>query len=205
MTDKDTPAIVNPSTDYKRVHFAGLKKRLVAFGFDFLVIFAYVLVLLGIGIGITMVIGPLDQIHPLFGSPVFMDIVTFLVLILPVILYFTLQESSPRQATWGKRKAGIQVVNAGGGRLTGKRAFVRSLLKLLPWQFAHTGIFHIEGWPFAPVEPAPLVMTGFALVYVLMGAYAVSMLVSKNHRTPYDWIAGSQVIVVNKYLPAASR
>ncbi len=184
--------------DKAGVRFAGLKKRLVAFGFDFLIIFAYVLVLLGIGIGIAVTIGPLEQIHPVFDSPVFMDVIAFLVLVLPVALYFTLQESSSRQATWGKRKAGIQVVNAGGGRLTGKQAFFRSLLKLLPWQIAHTSIFHIEGWPLAPVETTSLVITGFALVYVLVGAYAVSMLVSKKHRTPYDWLAGSYVIATTK-------
>ena len=40
------------------------------------------------------------------------DVIAFFTLVLPTILYFTLQESSARQATWGKRKIGIRVVNA---------------------------------------------------------------------------------------------
>jgi hypothetical protein len=72
---------------------------------------------------------------------------------------------------------------------------VRSLVKLLPWQIAHTSIYHIEGLPFAPVEPPPPVMAGFVLVYLLVGIYIASALISKEHRTPYDWAAGSCVIV----------
>ena len=53
-------------------------------------------------------------LSPVFASPVVMDAIAFLTLILPVILYFTLQESSPRQATWGKRKAGIRVASLQG-------------------------------------------------------------------------------------------
>ena len=64
-----------------------------------------------VGIGVRLAVGRLEQIAPLFASPVVMDGIAFLTLIFPVILYFTLQESSPRQATWGKRKVGIKVVN----------------------------------------------------------------------------------------------
>jgi len=186
--------IENPNGASAATHFAGLRKRLVAFGFDFLLILTYLLILLGIGIGITATLGPPDQIHPVFASPVFRDVAAFLILILPVILYFTLQESSSRQATWGKRKAGIRVVDAQGTSLSRKQAFVRSVLKFLPWQIAHTSIFHIEGFPFEPAEPTPLVIGGLVLVWVLLGIYAISMLVSKKHRTPYDWAAGAYVV-----------
>jgi uncharacterized RDD family membrane protein YckC len=176
------------------VQYAGFVQRLKAFLFDFLIIFAYIVVLLGVGLGITTIVGPLEEISPLFASPLFLDAMSFVVLILPVILYFSLQESSPRQATWGKRKAGIRVVNANGDKLSRKHAFVRSLVKFLPWQIAHTSIYHIEGLPFAPVEPSPMVLGGFVLVYVLVGIYIASALISKKHRTPYDWAAGSYVI-----------
>ena len=187
--------IENPNEALGTTHFVGLRKRLVAFGFDFLLIFAYILILLGIGFGITATLGPLGQIHAVFASPVFRDVAAFLILILPVILYFTLQESSSRQATWGKRKAGIQVVNTRGTRLTRKRAFVRSILKFLPWQIAHTSIFHIEGFPFEPAQPTPLVISGLVLVWALLGIYAISMSVPEKHRTPYDWAAGAYVVV----------
>jgi uncharacterized RDD family membrane protein YckC len=111
------------------------------------------------------------------------------------MLYFALQESSIRRATWGKRKAGIRVVNARGGTFTRKRALVRAALKLLPWQIAHTSIFHIEGLPFSPADPSGIVIAGFVLAYLLAGIYVMSMPVSKQHRTPYDRAAGSYVVV----------
>ena len=186
----ETPTASSPGFRY-----AGFARRLKAFAFDYLFILAYILVLLGVCLGVNLAVGPLANISPLFAFPVFLDAMSFVILILPVILYFTLQEGSSRKATWGKRKAGLRVVNASGDRLTRRQALVRSLVKLLPWQIAHTSIYHIEGLPFAPVEPPPPVMAGFVLVYLLVGIYIASALISKEHRTPYDWAAGSCVIV----------
>jgi uncharacterized RDD family membrane protein YckC len=184
-----------PQTTSNSVRPASPGRRLVAFLLDLIPIAGYVLALIGLGIGVTAVVGPLEEISPLFASPVFRDVLAFLVLVLPVMLYFTIQESSSRRATWGKRKAGIRVVNAGGETLSRKRALVRAALKLLPWQIAHTSIFHIEGLPFPPADPSGIVMAGFVLAYLLAGIYVVSMLVSRQHRTPYDWAAGSYVVV----------
>ena len=111
-----------------------------------------------------------------------------------VSLYFTLQESSVRQATWGKRKLGLCVVTATGDRLSRTRAFIRALVKLLPWQLAHTSIYHIPGWPLAPEDLTPFSMVGLILVWVLVGSYALSALISKTHRTPYDWVSGAYVV-----------
>jgi uncharacterized RDD family membrane protein YckC len=180
------------------IQYAGFVKRLKAFLLDYLIILAYILVLAGVNYGIILSGGMLEEISPFFASPVIKDAIAFLTLILPVILYFTLQESSPKQATWGKWKVGIRVVNANGGILTKTQAFTRSLIKFLPWQIAHTCIYHIERLPFAPVDPSPMVLAGFALVYLLVGIYIAFALISKKHRTPYDWAAGSYVTEVGK-------
>ena len=127
-------------------------------------------------------------------NPLVCDLIAFLILVLPVILYFTLQDSSPNQATWGKRKTGLLVVTGGGERLTFGRAFIRSFLKFLPWQIAHTFLFHWQGWPLTPAEPTLLVLVGFALVYLLVAVYIVSALISKKHRTLYDWAVSSYVV-----------
>ena len=176
------------------VQYAGFIKRLKAFLLDYLIILAYLVVLAGVNYGVILSGGVLENVSPIFASPTARDAIAFLTLILPVILYFTLQESSSKRATWGKRKVDIRVVNASGGRLSKKQAFVRSLVKFLPWQIAHTCIYHIEGLPFSPVEPSSMVMAGFALVYLLVGIYIASALISKKHRTPYDRAAGSFVI-----------
>lgn len=179
------------------VHYAGFAKRLKAFGFDYLFIAAYIILLAGLCLAILNIAALLG--HPLAWpeNPFLADLLAFITLILPVILYFTLQESSPPGATWGKRKEGIRVVAAGGVQLTRSQAFFRSLVKFAPWQIAHTCLFHIPGWPFAVTVVPPLVIAGFALVYVLVGIYIATALITKTHRTPYDWAAGSFVIEVN--------
>jgi uncharacterized RDD family membrane protein YckC len=174
--------------------YAGFAKRLKAFAFDYLIILAYIIILAGVNFGIIFMGGALDDISPFFASPVVKDVIAFVTLILPVILYFTLQESSPKQATWGKRKVGLRVVNAQGKTLTKMQAFMRSLVKFLPWQIAHTSIYQIqEVVTGGPLEPFNI--TGFVLVYVLAGIYIAAVFFSKRRRTPYDWISGSFVIV----------
>jgi uncharacterized RDD family membrane protein YckC len=124
-------------------------------------------------------------------NPLVADLIAFITLVLPLFLYFTLRESSPKQATWGKKKAGIRVVNANGGTLTRTQAFIRSLIKLISWQIAHTCLYHIPSWPLNATVVPPEVIAGFVLLYVLAGIYIASALISKKHRTPYDWAAGS--------------
>ncbi len=175
-------------------HYAGFAIRLKAFAFDYLIICGYILLLAGVTMAIIRISGSLAL--PLRWSeiPLLADLLAFITLILPVILYFTLQESSSKQSTWGKSKAGIRVVNAQGNTLTRKQAFVRSLIKFLPWQIAHTCLFHIPGWPLAVTTIPSAVSVGFALMYVLVGLYIVAALISKKRRTPYDWVSGAYVI-----------
>ncbi|MBI5033960.1 MAG: RDD family protein [Chloroflexi bacterium] len=182
------------------LRYAGFVKRMVAFALDYLVIAVYVVALAVTTLGIFRVLEFAGRAVTFPQNPVIGDLIAFFTLVLPTILYFTLQESSARQATWGKRKIGIRVVNANGETLTRKQAFVRSLVKFLPWQIAHTCLFQIEGLPFAPAQPAPLVLIGFAIVYGLVGMYALSTVISKNRRAPYDWAAGSYVIL-NSHSP----
>ena len=176
-------------------HYASLTKRLKAFTFDYLIICGYIILLAAGTMAIVKISGLLGTPLQWPENPILADLMAFITLVLPVILYFTFQESSPRQSTWGKRKAGIRVVNANGGRLTWLQAFIRSLVKMIPWQIAHTCLFHIPGWPLAVTTISSAVSAGFALMYVLVGLYIASALISKKHRTPYDWASGAYVIV----------
>lgn len=165
---------------------AGFAKRLLAFAFDFLPIAAYLLVLIGIGTGAVRITGELVVLN----SPWTMDLFAFLVLIFPVILYFALQEGSQRQATWGKHKVGIKVVNAQGLKLSGRQALVRSAVKFFPWQLAHTCVFQIK---FG--QTSPWLVIGAVLAQVLVVTYVLSVIISKEHRAPYDRLSGAYVIL----------
>ena len=192
--DKLSTMDINMDDSLSGTHYAGFGARLKAFAFDYLPVAAYILLLFGVTMAFAWVMGSLGRPVNWPSNPLVGDLIAFLTLVLPVILYFTLQESSSRTATWGKRKVGLLVVNEEGERLTFGRAFLRSFLKFLPWQIAHTSLFHWEGWPFAPAEPTVMVLVGFGLAYLLVGIYIASALVSKKHRTPYDWVAGSYVV-----------
>ena len=184
----NTDLVRNPVTPVAQP--APLSRRFAAFCFDFAVVAGYLAVLLGIGMGLAH--GGAAGLRPL--TPGMTDLVAFLLTVLPVALYFALQEGSPSQATWGKRRAGIRVASAAGGPLGYRGALVRSLVKFAPWQLAHTSLVHVPGWPAAPGSPSALVMTGFVVAQGLVVLYVALMAFTPTRRAPYDWIAGSIVI-----------
>ncbi|MEZ4673126.1 MAG: RDD family protein [Caldilineaceae bacterium] len=170
--------------------FAGLRVRVVAFAVDYIAIALYLLLVVIGGIAVRTGFPALSQM--VFGSPVAGQTAGFLLITLPVTLYFALLESSPWQATLGKRRQHLKVVDMTGDPLTRSRAFARTLLKFVPWELAHTCIWQIR---FAPPAPSPLITAGFALVWILVGANLVSLLRSRSHQTLYDRLAGTYVVL----------
>ncbi len=174
---------------------AGVLKRLQAFGFDYLIISGYAVILAIITFSLTTMSKSLGLRVLWLNDPIRTDLLAFVLLVFPVILYFSLREGSPQGATWGKRRAGLRVINSDGGQLTRSQAIARSVLKFLPWQIAHTCIFHIEGWPSTPTDPSSLVITDFLVVWLMVAAYVGMWLVTRDHRTPYDWATGACVVI----------
>lgn len=132
----------------------------------------------------------------LFADPVFGEAIAFLLLTLPVILYFALQESSGSEATWGKRKMKLRVTDVNGNRLTLKRSLLRSAVKFAPWELSHSIIFRIPGVMLGGSVGSfpPILAVGFSLVWILVITYMVSALISGKHQTLYDRISGTLVI-----------
>jgi uncharacterized RDD family membrane protein YckC len=166
---------------------AGLGIRCKAFFFDGMVLGALLLMSAALGMVLRLIAGSVEY------SPAAADALAFVALILPVILYCTWAESSPRQATFGKRRAGLVVVSISGGRLSRKRALLRSALKFLPWQLAHSCLFRIPGWPSDPQEPSPLIWSGLILAQALV-LLTLLTLTFGQRRTPYDRLSGSLVV-----------
>jgi uncharacterized RDD family membrane protein YckC len=175
--------------------FANVWQRIGAFLLDYLIIAAYIVLLVIISFGLGF--GPLRSVfRAMFADPNSSEFSAFLLLVLPVILYFALLECSSWQATWGKRKMGLCVIDTYGVRLSFPRSLVRSLFKFVPWELTHACLWRIPGWPLAPTTPSPIITAGLVLAWILVAAYLVSMLVSKKHQALYDWITGTYVIVV---------
>jgi len=163
-------------------------RRLTAFLIDWLVILAWVAVTAAIGVPLYAagVTAPMD--------PLALNVVSALVVVVPVVLGLGWAEASGRQATPGKRVRRLRVVDAGtGDAVTVGRALWRNVLKIgLPWTIGHAAVIAIvfendEGSVAGPVW----VLT--ALAYVLPLVYVISLFV-RDGRTPYDRAAGTRVV-----------
>jgi uncharacterized RDD family membrane protein YckC len=169
--------------------YAGLWPRTKAFALDYLIIVGYLLFLVALGLAVNLTYPTITQ--TLFGNPISGQLTGFLVVTLPVTLYFALLESSAWQATWGKRKLGLRVIRTDGARLSFLRALARTGVKFIPWELAHTCIWQIR---FAAEESSPFITAGFAFVWLLAGLYILSLHISKTHQALYDQVAGTVVI-----------
>ncbi|MGN6359584.1 MAG: RDD family protein, partial [Thermomicrobiales bacterium] len=118
----------------------------------------------------------------------------FVSLTLPVMLYFAAQEAAPAGATLGKRALGLRVVTALGDRVSFGRALLRAGVKFLPWEIAHTALWHTPVWP-ANARPAARHWAGYGLALTLAGWY-VGALFTGSRRPLYDRLAGTQVVSV---------
>jgi len=168
---------------------ASLRDRLLAFALDYVVIAAYLAALVALGIAVSRVAPQVSR--TLFGGPISGEASGFLLITLPVALYFALSEASTRQATWGKARIGLRVTDLAGARLGLARSLARTGLKFVPWELAHWCIWQIT---FAADQSSPLYTAGFLVVWVLVGANLVSLLVSPARQTLYDRLARTLVV-----------
>ena len=178
---------------------AGLWPRVKAFGVDYLFIAAYLIVLTGAVWGLRLT--PLRSLlATLYGAPSTAQFTDSLFFDIPVMLYFALFESSEWQATPGKRRVGLRVVTESGQRIGRPRALGRIILKFLPWEIAHTSIWHTPGWP-QHAQPTQLNLVGYLAVYALLGVYIVTLLTSRTRQTLYDRLTRTRVVYAPSTAP----
>jgi uncharacterized RDD family membrane protein YckC len=110
---------------------------------------------------------------------------------LPVWLYFIGLEHLTG-ATLGKRLLGLRVERASGGRLSLGRAWLRTALKLLPWELTHiTLLLPTPIWS----APNPGFRLGFIAVYALLGLYLAAAALTPRRQSLPDLAAGALVTV----------
>jgi uncharacterized RDD family membrane protein YckC len=163
--------------------YAGFWQRAGAFLWDYLIIVCYLMI-------ITILFILTHASEWLFTNRTQAQLSAFLFVTLPVILYFSILESSAGQATWGKNKTGLKVTDHNGTRIIFARSFVRTLLKFIPWEISHTLIWEIS---FSPQTDSAFSTIGFIIVYLLMGLNIASLLMTKTHQTIYDLLTGTYV------------
>jgi len=159
-----------------------LKKRLLAFAIDHLIILAYASILLGIGLLIGQ--GQL-KLTPYTGQ-----MIGFFTLTLPVFLYFSLTENSKSKASLGKKYLKIRVKKG--------NAFYRNFLKLLPWEVAHTGVHWVIHYSSDGLDVPLWNMTLLILPQLMIIFYLISMIHSEGRQTLYDKWSGAEIALNNK-------
>ena len=161
---------------------------------DYLVILGW-MALLGLGSFVFAVLtGGYPDVLGAFG-PVVAQAVFFLLLTLPVGVYLYLGESSSAQASWGKRRLGLRVTTTAGNRPSRRQVAMRTVVKLLPWEVAHTflwpmqAVFYRDGYD---ADVPVWIFAGLNAVLVAVVVYLATSLLG-GRRGPHDWAASTVV------------
>jgi uncharacterized RDD family membrane protein YckC len=168
--------------------YAGFWKRAAAFALDYIIILFYLAALALIGLLINSLFSAASW---LFSDRVRAQLSGFLLITLPVTLYFALSESSAQRATWGKKRLGLQVTDYNGGKLGFWRSLARTILKFIPWEISHTLIWAVA---FSTVKNPVWLTYGIILVYALIGLNILCLVFTRKQQTMYDLIAKTYVI-----------
>lgn len=168
--------------------YAGFWQRAGAFALDYILILGYLLALTLSSLLADSLFGASQW---LFADRIRAQFVAFLLVTLPVTLYFAVTESSPRQATWGKGRLKLKVADRAENRIGFWRSLLRTSLKFIPWEISHTLIWQIY---FSTQTETVLINYGFALVYLLVGLNIMSLVMTKTHQALYDLLTHTYVI-----------
>ncbi len=144
-------------------------RRVVAFMLDWLVILVWA------GMLFESSWQSLEETPGRPSTPWVTQAIGFVSLTLPVVLYFSISESSGHKATFGKRALGLTVIGVAGGIVSFGRSLARSSIKFIPWEFGHivanqaafSGDAELPTWVYGPMAVAFLVPLWWLVFYVL--------------------------------------
>jgi uncharacterized RDD family membrane protein YckC len=164
---------------------AGVVPRLAAYVVDVALLAAAVALLHG---GAYLVRG-----KPLFEPLTAGEWQLFLIVTvsLPCAAYFALSEASARQATVGKRAFHLRVVDLYGSRIGAGRSWLRTLVKLAPWECVHVALC----FPQPVFAGAAFGVRPFLFVaYALLGLYLAAVMLTLKKQSVHDLAAGTWVV-----------
>lgn len=158
---------------------------------DLLVIAVWFAVLTAVGALVRAVL-PETGTAPSADALLGIDVAAFAATVLPVGLYLAIGEAGARQASLGKRGAGLQVVTVDGERPGAGRIALRTAVKLLPWQLAHIAVARL----ILGVDEPAITWTTDALSLVIPAVSLTMALADPQRRALHDRVAGTRVIRV---------
>lgn len=165
--------------------YVSFSLRLKAFLIDYIFIFIYLTFIIFLSI--------FPQVRELFmGSNMKAQLIGFLIVTLPVSLYFIIGDSVIGKQTFGKRRIGIQVVNQMGEGLSVIHSILRTSLKFLPWEMSHYLVYRLVDSGDRGVTIADYIVG--SLIYILIFVYILTLFITKKKRSLYDILVGTYVI-----------
>jgi uncharacterized RDD family membrane protein YckC len=171
-------------------------RRIAAWLLDYLLIAAYLVLLTAASFGLRA--SPLRSgFDSALSRPATAEVLGFLLLTLPVVLYFAIYEASLLEATLGKRALGLAVVRLDGFRLSIWRALLREAARFLPWELSHALLWRVALSADRRVLPL-WIAVGYAVVYAIVLLYLATLFIASQHRTVYDRLAGTIVIATGQ-------
>ncbi|MBS4208682.1 RDD family protein [Bacillus sp. FJAT-50079] len=163
--------------------------RLKAFMIDYLFILAYLTLLIVISVFLF------PSLQNFFnGSLVVAQFTGFIMVTLPVSLYFIISDSVIVGQSFGKKKMGIRVVDENGKYLSLKRSIFRTMLKFAPWELSHYLAYRLAHLGDGEM-PVFYISVG-GIIYALMFLYILTAIFSKKKQSLYDTIAKTQVVKI---------
>ncbi len=170
--------------------YAGFWLRLKAFAVDYLLIFGYLLLVLIVSLFLIPSLQDLFQ-----DSRLTAQLLGFLMVTLPVSLYFIITDSRIGKGSFGKRKMRIRVVDANNRSISVSRAIFRTALKFLPWELSHFMAYRMIYLGDGDIQLLDYLIGG--LIYTSILLYVLMAVFTKNKQSLYDRLAKTYVVKSN--------
>ncbi|RLL48276.1 RDD family protein [Oceanobacillus piezotolerans] len=169
--------------------YASFINRFKAFMIDYLLILAYLMIVLIINIFLF------PSLQDLFKqSPILAELSGFLMVTLPISLYFIISDSNRIGQSFGKKTTGIKVIEKNGESPSIIRLTYRTIIKFLPWELSHFLVYRLIYIGDGEVPLIYFVIGG--VIYVLILVYILSAVFSKKKQSVYDKLVGMYVVKV---------
>ncbi|ANU25740.1 RDD family protein [Planococcus versutus] len=167
--------------------YAGFWSRLRAFAIDYVLIFTYM------GVVFLFSVFIMPSVQEWFqGSRITAQLSGFMLITLPVSLYFIVADSKIGKQSFGKRQMHIKVVNDNNQLLSIGQATVRTLIKFLPWELSHYMAYRMIYLGDADLHQLDYWIGG--MIYVLIFLYVFMVVFTKNKQSFYDRLLKTYVV-----------
>lgn len=164
--------------------------RLKAFAIDYLIILGYICLLFAATLAISRLLdADLDNTDTLTA-----EVIGFLTLTLPVILYFSFTEAGKYGGSVGKRRFNLKVIPVSRIRTSFFQALLRNVIKFLPWEIAHFFVFRLFYFTRTNTEPPVWILYGLIAAQVIAIIYLLFILLRKDNRSVYELISSTKVV-----------